>query len=344
MTAFVDSAAPDWREQIRKNKSQSRHVIILFFLIYIAIGLLLDVYFYSTHYPTAPLSLISQALIQFQLFPYATLILFGIASISLWVTYSLHDKIMLMGENYFEVNLQTARTLEEKQLYNVVEELKIAAGMHYVPRIFIIEADYMNAFASGYSEKSAMMAITRGLMQKLDRDELQAVMAHELSHIRHLDIKLTLMAAVLSNLILMVIDFLFYNMIYGRERSRERKSGLLVIIMLLRFVLPIVTLLLMFYLSRRREYMADAGCVALIRNNIPLAKALMKIDQDHQANKEVYIHQYEKTTNEEARRAAYVYDPVQAGIGAIHSLSGLFSSHPTIQDRLKALGFNESSH
>ena len=74
--------------------------------------------------------------------------------------------------------------------------MKVAAGLTYLPKVYIIEADYMNAFASGYSEKSAMLAITRGLLTKLDRDELTAVMAHEISHIRHMDIKLTLMASV----------------------------------------------------------------------------------------------------------------------------------------------------
>lgn len=104
--------------------------------------------------------------------------------------------------------------LEEKKLYNVIEEMKVAAGLSFMPKVYIIEADYMNAFASGLSEKSAMVAITRGLMNKLDRAELQAVMAHELSHIRHQDIKLTMMASVLSNIMLIIVDLLFYNLIF----------------------------------------------------------------------------------------------------------------------------------
>ena len=85
-----------------------------------------------------------------------------------------------------------------------------------MPKVYVIDADYMNAFASGYSEKSAMVAITQGLISKLNRAELQAVMAHELSHIRHMDIKLTLMAAVLSNITLIVIDLLFRSVIFGQ--------------------------------------------------------------------------------------------------------------------------------
>src|SRR5436189_6418504 len=101
--------------------------------------------------------------------------------------------------------------------------MKIAAGLQYMPRVFIIEADYMNAFASGYSEKSAMVAITRGLMEKLNRSELQAVMAHELSHIRHNDIKLKLMASVLANLMIMELDIFFYNAIFSRRNNDERR-------------------------------------------------------------------------------------------------------------------------
>ena len=125
--------------------------------------------------------------------------------------------IMLLGTEYYEITPESARNLNEKQLYNVVEEMKVAAGLRYMPKVFLIEADYMNAFASGYSEKSAMVAITRGLFEKLDQAELQAVMAHELSHIRHMDIKLTLTVAILSNIILIVLDILFYSMLFKRN-------------------------------------------------------------------------------------------------------------------------------
>lgn len=337
--------APDWRGQLQRNQSRTYWVIVIFFLLYLSIGLLLDVYFAYRIYPQASIDMLLQALLTFKIVPYATLILFGVAAISLWVTYAMADKIMLLGTEYIEITPEMANTIEAKQLYHIVEELKLAAGLHYMPRVFIIDADYMNAFASGYSEKSAMVAITRGLIQKLNRGELQAVMAHELSHIRHLDIKLTLTASVLSNILLLVIDLLFYNMLYGRNDRDDRKggAGFVTIIMLLRFTLPVITLLLMLYLSRTREYMADAGCVELMRDNTPLANALMKIDQDHQSHSEVYRHQYDATAHEDVRRAAYLYDPTQAGIGPSRSLASFFSTHPSIQDRLKALGCNHSN-
>jgi len=218
----------------------------------------------------------------------------GLAIISLLITFTLYDRIMLLGTDYKEITPETAQTIQEKQLYNVVEEMKVAAGLKFMPKVFLINADYMNAFASGYSEKSAMVAITReksamvaitrGLIEKLDRAELQAVMAHELSPIRHQDIKLTLAVAVLSNILLIVIDILFYSIVFKRERREDNR--LLMVVMVLRYVLPIITLLLTLFLSRTREYMADAGCVELMRDNEPMARALLKISQDHQQHAE----------------------------------------------------------
>lgn len=339
ISGFTVKAA-DWRAQLRRNQTRTFWVIAVYVLFYLCIGLLIDMYMVSsmTH---ADLQTIFMALITFTVIPKATLILAGVAGISLFITYSLYDKIMLLGTEYHEVTPETAKSLDETQLYHVVEELKIAAGLHFMPRVYIIEADYMNAFASGYSEKSAMVAITRGLLTKLDRSELQAVMAHELSHIRHGDIKLTLTASVLSNILLIAIDMMFYNVVFGRDRKADER--LVLAITVLRFLLPVITVLLMFYLSRTREYMADAGCVELMRDNVPLAKALLKIHQDHMANAEAYGEEYSKTAHEDVRRAAYLYDPVQSGIEPIKSLANMFSTHPDIKHRLQALGFKDQA-
>ena len=243
---------------------------------------------------------------------------------------------MLLGTQYHEITPETAQSLQEKQLYNVVEEMKVAAGLHYIPKVYIIEANYMNAFASGYSEKSAMVAITRGLMEKLDRAELQAVMAHELSHIRHCDIKLTLMVAILSNILLIVIDVLFYAIVFKRDR-REDNNPLLLIIVVLRYVLPVITIILAMFLSRTREFMADAGSVELMRDNEPMARALLKINQDHQAHAEEYEQAYGQTAHEQVRNAFYLFDP--SDIDPVRSLNNSFSTHPSIEQRLSALGF-----
>jgi heat shock protein HtpX len=337
------TSTADWRKTIRQNSNRTYFVIGLFFLIYLSIGLLVDMYVVSINYPEATLSQIFNGLITFQVFPLASSIMIAIAAASLFVAYAIHDKLMLLGTEYHEVTPDTARNASEAQLYNTVEEMKIAAGLRYMPKVFIIDADYMNAFASGYSERSAMVAITRGLMEKLNRDEMQAVMAHELSHIRHLDIKLTLTASLLANITIMVLDILFRNAIFGNRRGSGGRSSnrLLTLIMILRFLLPIISILLLLYLSRTRELMADAGSVQLMRTNQPLASALMKIHDDHAAHRDEYAAVYEHTPHENVRREAYIFDPKEAGIKSIMSINDVFSTHPSLETRLRALGFKK---
>lgn len=325
----------DWRRELRRNERKTRWVIFLFIAIYLVIGLIVDVFVLQSSYPNASLWQCFYALITFQKTPYATLLLVGLAIVSLLITYAIYDRIMLLGTNSREITPETAKNLQEQQLYHVIEEMKVAAGLTFMPKVFLIEANYMNAFASGYSEKSAMVAITRGLMEKLDRAELQAVMAHELSHIRHHDIKLTLMVAILSNILLIVIDILFYSVVFKRERRGDNR--LLLVIVVLRYLLPLITVILALFLSRTRELMADAGCVELMRDNEPMARALLKINQDHETYAEAYAEDYGKTPHEQVRQASYLYDPSE--IDPVKSLSSVFSTHPSIRDRLEAIGF-----
>ena len=337
----------DWRESLRINQRRTLMVIATFIILYLGLGFLVDLFINAEKYPQAPLAAISHALLTLQLIPYATMVTGAVALISLWVTYAFADKLMLLGTEYHEVTAENAQNLMEKQLYNTVEEMKVAAGLRYMPRVFIIEANYMNAFASGYSEKSAMVAITRGLLEKLDRAEIQAVMAHELSHIRHLDIKLTLTASVLANLTLIIIDVMFYGVLFGgggrRGRDREGGNWLFIVILILRYVLPLITVLLMLFLSRTREYMADAGAVELMRDNEPLARALLKIQGDYEAHQTEYAADYSRTPHEQVRREAYIFDPAVAGLNAKSATSDFFSTHPNIVKRLTAIGFKLKS-
>ncbi len=341
MHSHQESNTADWRKILKQNSLRTRAVILTFLLIYGFVGLLFDTYFHMGLYPGLSAAQVMGLLLSFQVLPVSTLVALAIAVICVLVTYASYDKLMLLGTEYFEITPQTARNLLDTQVYNVVEEMRIAAGLRFMPKVFMIEANYMNAFASGFSEASAMIAITRGLAEKLDRAELQAVLAHELSHIRHLDIKLTLFAAVLSNLILMLIDILFWSMLFGGGRRDERERGgnqLFLIVMILRYALPLITILLSMYLSRTREFMADSGAVELMRDNGPLGRALLKIQQDHAGNQAQYTQDYKKTAHEGVRRTAYIYDPAQAGIGVGGSMSDLFSTHPALKERLKAIG------
>ncbi|MGD9108525.1 MAG: zinc metalloprotease HtpX [Gammaproteobacteria bacterium] len=338
---YMQFKAADWRATLAENQRKTFGVIAVFMLIYIIVGLIVDMYIHGG-FIAGNFGRVFVALVSFQVTPWATITMLIVAAISLLVTFALHDRLMLLGTNSREITPKTAQNLAEQQLYNVVEEMKIAAGMRYMPKVYLIEADYMNAFASGYSEKSALIAITRGLLQKLDRDELAAVMAHELSHIRHGDIKLTLTASVLSSLMLIVVDILFYNVIFGGSRRRQGGDNrFLMIIILLRYLLPVITVLLMLFLSRTREYMADAGSVELMRDNTPLGRALLKINQDHQDNLDTYKQEYGQTKHEDIRRAAYIFDPISIKADPIVSFTSLFSTHPSIPSRLRKLGFRK---
>ncbi len=326
----------NWRAQIQLNQRKTYAVIVFFVLIFFAVGFVADLFVLQSSYPRISLQQSFLILIHLRVIPYATLLMVGFAVVSLLITYAFYDRIMLLGTDYREITPQTAQNLQEQQLYHVVEEMKVAAGLQYMPKVFIIEADYMNAFASGYSEQSAMVAITRGLIEKLDRAELQAVMAHELSHIRHYDIKLTLTVAVLSNILLIVVDALFYSALFKRDDKRE-DNRLLMIIVVLRYVLPLITVLLTLFLSRTREYMADSGCVELMRDNEPLARALLKINNDHKQYAEHYSAEYGNTPHEQVRQASYLFDP--SDIDPVKSLNNAFTTHPSIEQRLQALGF-----
>lgn len=110
---------------------------------------------------------------------------------------------------------------------------------------------------------------------------------------------------------------------------------------MLRYLLPVINIIMLLYLSRTREYMADAGCVQLIRTNEPLARALIKISDDHVQNKDQYQQEYHQTPHEAVRREAYIFDPTQAGIYGFASLNDLFSTHPSLDKRLAALGYTK---
>lgn len=322
----------DFRETIRKNNRRTTFVVGMFIALYILLGLLIDVALYLQ--TEVSISNILVSIANGSLAPKATIITVIVACISIAVTFKMSDKLMLMGTNSKEItSLNAALDDEEKQLYNIVEELKISAGMNYMPKVYIIEDNYTNAFASGYSEKSALIAVTRRLVRLLNRDELQAVVAHELTHIRNNDIKLTLFATVLANIMLLIVDVLFRGAFYGRNR---KGGGIIIILAIfLRLVFPLVTYSLLMYLSRTREYMADAGAVELMRANQPMINALKKINGDYEDNEsEITLPK-----TDEIRRAAYIFN-IDSKKKYRSKMSNMFSTHPKTQDRINELQGN----
>lgn len=348
MSNYQVENTADWRGVIRKNRAKTRWVIFTFILFFLIIGLLIDfslIYFsnYNGHEFTMKATTAIYLLSHGYILPYATIICIIISIIWVLCTFAFYDKMMLSGTSYTEVTQDTNDFLG-KQVFNVVEEMKIAANMQFMPKVFIIEADYLNAFASGYSEKSAMIAITRKLAESLTRDELQAVMAHELTHIRHQDIKLNLFVAALSNMLIFMLEVAYIttaSAAFRKDRSSGSKNTnngaaiLFLVVLVLRILLPLIMSFLTLFLSRTREYMADAGAVQLMRNNEPLARALLKINQSY-VESNVQSSQ-NKQPNERMRKASYIYNANMAQLNGSSSFD-FFSTHPSLTKRLKAMG------
>jgi heat shock protein HtpX len=218
------------------------------------------------------------------------------------------------------------------QLINVVRELTLAAGIP-MPRVYIIPDSAPNAFATGRDPDHASVAVTSGLLEKLDREELQGVIGHELSHVRNYDIRFSLLVGVLVGSIALIADMFlrltFWGGVGGR-RSRDRDSSggaqaiILVVALVLAVLAPIFASLVQFAVSRQREYLADASSVELTRNPTGLERALATIAADQEPL-------------EVANRATqhlYIVNPIKK---LDDRRMGLFSTHPPIRDRIDRL-------
>lgn len=315
-----------FKEVLIENDRKTKMVIFTFLTFYLFIGVLADILLIGVKSSQGSFLIALEHLLTFKQIPVLTIIMLSIGLVTVWITFKMYDSIMLFGTEFEEIDINNAQlALTKKQLYNIIEELKISANLSYMPKVYLIHAPYMNAFASGYSEKSAMVAITTGLIEKLNRAEIQAVMAHELSHIKHMDIKITLFVGVLSNIMLLVVDWLAHLVGFSSTKKEKESNVAAIFILLLRIVLPLINLLLTLYLSRTRELMADAGAVQLTRDNQAMASALKKINYDYN------LHNYIDEGGA-VRAAAYIHNPNKS------FLNDLFSTHPSLEKRLEALG------
>lgn len=229
---------------------------------------------------------------------------------------------------------QEADPVRDRQLINLVDEMRIAAGLP-MPKVYTIESDALNAFATGRDPDHAAVAVTRGLINKLNREELQGVVAHEMSHIRNYDIRLMMLVAALVGAVVLLADIFGRSLWYGgssrRFRRTSERSGsgaaILALIGIVFMILaPLFASLLQMAISRRREFLADASAVELTRNPHALATALEKID-----------NALEATPLPGASRATqhiYIANPLRSfGMRA----SALWSTHPPTAARIKVL-------
>jgi heat shock protein HtpX len=246
-----------------------------------------------------------------------------VGAISGLATYYGGDRMVLAASH--------ARKLthdEAPVLFNVVEEMTIAAGLP-MPRVYIIDDTAPNAFATGRDPEHASVTVTSGLIEKLNRDELQGVIAHEMSHVGNFDIRYAMLVGILVGTTVLISDFFLRGLWFGGGRRREGGGGqaqliMMAIAVVLAIFAPIFARLLQLSISRQREYLADATAVKLTRNPKGLADALQKISGDREVL-------------EVANRATahlYIVNPIKK---FEKRAKGLFSTHPPIEERIQIL-------
>ncbi|MBK9776068.1 MAG: M48 family metallopeptidase [bacterium] len=222
------------------------------------------------------------------------------------------------------------------QLFNIVEEMTLAAGLSRMPAVYVIDDPAPNAFATGRRAENASVAVTSGLLRTLDRDELQGVVAHEMAHVRNRDIQLMLFAGVLAGAIVILAETGLRGMWLGGGRSRSRRegggdsSGLVAIFaMLLMILAPIIAQLIYFAVSRKREYLADASAASFTRYPEGLASALEKISRAPQrlggatsATAPMYIINPLKRAGQAAANATSTHPPIDERVRILRSMAG----------------------
>lgn len=249
---------------------------------------------------------------------------FIVSGLTSLVSYYFSDKIVL--------SISNARPADRKRdfdFYTVAENLAIGAGLPK-PRLYVIEDSAPNAFATGRDPKHAVICATTGLLQKLTRTELEGVIGHEFTHIRNYDVRLASVVAVMVGIIALLGDwFLRITFRSSRGKDEDKAGGVFILLGIVFAILsPIIAQLIQLTLSRRREFLADAGSVGITRQPQGLISALEKISADQEpleaANK--------------ATAHLYIVNPFkQKGHGAVDWFAGLFNTHPPLVERIKIL-------
>ena len=294
-------------ESIKKNKIESGIIVSIFIIV-----ITLIVYYICNALNLGPISIVIA-------------LIFSIASA--WGSYYYSDKIVL------SVNKARPATKEEDQkLVNILDSLMVASGLSSRPRLYVVEDPQPNAFATGRNPENAVICVTTGLLEKLDYYELEGVIAHEMSHIKNYDIRLSCIVSVMVGFIVMIADLFSRMLFWGGLRDRDSDSkanGILMLIGLIFLILsPIFGSLMQLALSRKREFLADATAVEFTRNPDGLISALQKLENDpnqlksaNSATANMYIvNPFRKDTKEGKKRT-----------------TSIWSTHPSTADRIEAL-------
>ena len=248
-----------------------------------------------------------------------------LAGVGIWfvISYFFHTQMIQMA-----THSEPLERRDNKRVYNLTENLCMSVGMT-MPKLYIIESDALNAFASGINEKTFAVTLTRGIINTLSDEELEGVIAHELTHIRNRDVRLLIVTIVFVGIFATIADLALRmllngggNMFSSRNRKNDKGGGamLLLIILLVAGAIYFLSILFKLALSRSREYMADAGAVELTRNSMALASALRKIS-GHSTLKEV--------RNDQVKELFIDYEA--------EGFFFLFATHPPIEKRIQVL-------
>lgn len=295
-------------KDIRKNKIESGIIIGIFILV-----ITLIVYYICNALNLGTFSIVLA-------------LIFSISSA--WASYYYSDKIVL------SVNHARPATKEEdRQLVNILDALMISAGLPCKPRLYVVDDAQPNAFATGRNPDNAVICVTTGLLEKLDYYELEGVIAHEMSHIKNYDIRLSCVVSVMVGFIVMLSDMfsraLFWGGLNDDNDSDSRVNGFLMIIGLIFLILsPIFGSLMQLALSRKREFLADSTAAEITRNPDGLISALQKLECDpnqletaNSATANMYIVNPFKNSTKEGKKKS----------------TSIWSTHPSTADRIEAL-------
>lgn len=293
-------------DDIRNNKIKTG-VIVAIFLVVIT----LIVYYVCMAFDLGPISIVIA-------------IVFSIATS--WASYYYSDKIVLSVNRAHPANEE-----QYQKLNNILDGLMVSSGLQHRPRLYVVDDSQPNAFATGRNPENSVICVTTGLLNKMDYYELEGVIAHELSHIKNYDIRLSAVVSVMVGFIVILADWVSRALFWGAgDRDNDSKGNpILMLIGLLCLILaPIFGQLMQLALSRRREYLADASAVELTRNPDGLVSALQKLDADTN----------ELKTANNATAYMYIVNPFKANAkDGKKKKTSLFSTHPSIDDRIEAI-------
>ena len=246
---------------------------------------------------------------------------------SAWASYYYSDKIVL------SLNKARPATKEEDQkLVNILDALMVTAGLPNKPRLYVVDDAQPNAFATGRNPQNAVICVTTGLLEKLDYYELEGVIAHEMSHIKNYDIRLSCVVSVMVGFIVMLSDLFSHALFWGGMKDRDSDSkanGILMLVGLVFLILaPIFGSLMQLALSRKREFLADSTAVEFTRNPDGLISALEKLENDP--------NQLETANNATANM--YIINPFKKNAkNGKKRTTNIWSTHPSTADRIEAL-------